>query len=156
MAASVTDSSCPCGRSHVAVSGSPALRFICHCTICQSVYRKPFADIVAIRAGQVETPIDRCVEFKRYKNPPALRRGVCSSCDNPVVAFLPLTPFFGLAFVPSANLPPGTWLPEPSLHVFYERRVSDVDDAVRKVSGFWPSQWEVTSRFVSGLLRAEF
>jgi hypothetical protein len=132
------------------------VRFICHCTICQTVYRKPFADIVAVKASQIATPIDRSVQVKKYKSPPALDRGVCSSCSNPVVAFLPLMPFFGLAFVPSANFPSGTRLPEPSEHVFYEKRVADVDDAIHKVSGFWPSQWGVTSRFFSGLLLPKF
>jgi hypothetical protein len=151
-----TDCSCPCGYSHVAVSGTPVLRFLCHCTICQSVYRKPFADVVVVRASQIATPIDHSIQVKRYKAPPALDRGVCSACSNPVVALLPLTPFFGLAFVPSANFPAEIRLPDPSVHVFYERRVADVDDAIRKVSGFWPSQWEVTSRFITGLLRSKF
>ena len=151
-----TDCSCPCGNSRIAVSGSPVVRFICHCTICQTVYRKPFADIVAVKANQIATPIDPSVQVKKYKSPPALNRGVCSSCSNPVVAFLPLTPFFGLAFVPSANFPSGTQLPQPSVHVFYEKRVADVGDAIHKVSGFWPSQWGVTSRFVSGLLLPKF
>ena len=65
-------------------------------------------------------------------------------------------PFFGLAFVPSANFPAGTRLPEPSVHVFYEKRIADIDDAIHKVSGFWPSQWGVTRRFISGLLLQNF
>ena len=65
---------------------------------------------------------------------------------------LPLAPMFGLAFVPAANYPEPSTLPAPALHSFYDRRVGDVDDALLKVSGYWASQWAVSSRFMRSLV----
>ncbi len=36
---------CSCGHSTFAVKGAPLLRFICHCEICQAIYKQPFADV---------------------------------------------------------------------------------------------------------------
>jgi hypothetical protein len=145
--------SCACGHGYVEVSGSPVLRFKCHCTICQSVYGKPFADIVALRSNQVARPVSPVLQFRRHRLPPAVSRGTCSSCNKPVVGFLPLAPFFGLAFVPAENFPASVTLPEAALHTFYDRRVADVHDELPKISGYWTSQWAVSSRFMCGLMR---
>jgi hypothetical protein len=61
--------SCPCGDSEVIVKNHPVIRFICHCKICQEVYRKPFADIVAVRSNQVINPR---IRFTKHRFPPAL------------------------------------------------------------------------------------
>ncbi len=127
------------------------LRFLCHCRICQSVYGKPYADIVAVRSTQVEKPLAPSIRFGKHRAPPAVSRGVCTACNAPVVGFLPLVPGFGLAFVPAANFPQSALLPAPQLHTFYHRRVADVADALPKVSGYWHSQWAVTRRFLAGL-----
>jgi len=147
-----TTCSCTCGEKAVLVKGSPVIRFICHCKICQKVYRKPFADIVAVRSSQIVKPIDSGIYFAKHRSPPAVNRGVCISCHNPVVAFLPLAPFFGLAFIPAFNFPEEAELPKPLLHSFYDRRVEDVDDDLPKFDGYWLSQWAVSSRFISAML----
>jgi hypothetical protein len=51
------------------------LRFFCHCTICQSVYRKPFADAVIVKAGAVEVERMELIEFKKHRPPPNVNRG---------------------------------------------------------------------------------
>ncbi len=144
---------CACGDGEVEVFGSPVLRFKCHCRICQSVYAKPFADIVAVRSNQVARPVSPALKFRKHRLPPAVSRGTCPSCNKPVVGFLPLAPFFGLAFVPAENFPASATLPEAELHTFYDRRVADVDDELPKISGYWTSQWAVSSRFLSALMR---
>ena len=45
------DCACLCGASRFAVDGDPIGRFLCHCTICQRVYRKPFADVTLFLGG---------------------------------------------------------------------------------------------------------
>ena len=147
-----TSCSCPCGKSKILITGSPVIKFICHCKICQEVYRKPFAEIVAVRSNQIAKPIDPAIQFTKHRYPPAVNRGVCPSCNNPVVALLPLAPSFGLAFIPAANFSEGFELPKPLLHSFYDRRVNDVDDLLPKVNGYWSSQWAVSSRFISAIL----
>jgi hypothetical protein len=142
--------SCPCGDSEVIVKNHPVIRFICHCKICQEVYRKPFADIVAVRSNQVINPR---IRFTKHRFPPAVNRGVCPSCNNPVVAFLPLAPVLGLAFIPAVNFFKEYELPKPVLHSFYDRRVVDVDDHLPKFNGYWQSQWAVASHLVSTILR---
>ena len=44
---------CRCGASQLLVTARPRVRYLCHCTICQAVYRKPYAVITALRAEDV-------------------------------------------------------------------------------------------------------
>jgi hypothetical protein len=56
-----------------------------------------------------------------------------------------------LAFVPSQNFPLPVELPAPDAHIFYDRRVADMADAVPKVSGYWASEAHVTRSLLAGL-----
>jgi hypothetical protein len=47
-------------------------------------------------------------------------------------------PFVSLAFVPVARYPKEIQLPEPAMHVYYESRITDVDDELPKYNK-WPS-----------------
>lgn len=145
--------SCSCGKSQVSVSGEPLLRFRCHCTICQAVYGKPYADIIAVKASQVSTPVDPRLVFKKLGSLPAVNRGVCPDCNKPVVGFLPLLPYFGIAFVPADNFAPDTILPQPAFHTFYDKRTEDVDNSYRKVSGYIASQWAVLHKVLVASFR---
>lgn len=146
-----TTCSCPCGESTFSLTGSPVLRFVCHCEICQKVYRKPYADLVLARLSQVVKPLDPGIQFAKHRPPPAVKRGLCPACKNPVLSLYALSPSLGMAFIPVCNLPEGMALPEPVLHAFYHRRVKDIDDDVLKVEGYWHSQWAISSRFLAGL-----
>lgn len=138
---------CPCGHTTIAFSGEPVLRVHCHCRICQKVYDADHADFVMLSARQIARPQASDIRYAKHRPPPAVRRGTCPNCEHPVVAWMPLAPFLGLAFVPTANLPAGVKLPEPALHSFYHRRVKHVQDDVPKVAGYWASQWAVVRRF---------
>ena len=145
---------CSCGESRFAVNGIPMTRLLCHCTICQSVYKRPFADVTAWWAGAITLPKSHSVQFKAYRAPPALRRGTCGTCGAPVVGFLRLAPFLQLAFVPSANFADQAALPNPAAHIFYHRRVTDASDNLPKVSGYWPSELTVTKLVVGSMFRS--
>ena len=132
--------SCPCGTSRFVIDGRALARFFCHCTICQSVYKQPYADVVALPSGAVLLPSDTHVKFKHYKSLLPLKRGTCPSCGAPAVAFMSLGPLKALAFVNQKNFEKPAELPEPSHHIFYHRRVTDIDDHLLKVSGYWPSE----------------
>ena len=144
---------CPCGQSKFAVSGTPALRFFCHCQICQSVYQQPYADVTAFWARAISLPDDHSIQFRRYRPPPALRRGTCPSCSAPVVGFLLLAPFVQLAFVPSRNFSVPAALPLPGAHIFYHRRIADAHDSLPKISGYWASEFAVTRMVMANTFR---
>lgn len=144
---------CACGQSTLAVNGTPALRLFCHCQICQAIYKQPYADVTAFWTGAISLPDDHSIQFRRYRPPPALRRGICPSCGAPVVGFLRLAPFVQLAFVPSRNFPAQAALPMPSAHIFYHRRISDVRDPLPKISGYWRSELAVTKMVLANAFR---
>jgi hypothetical protein len=143
---------CPCGKSTVYVSGPPIGRFLCHCQICQSIYKQPFADVITFWASAVSLPREDSVKFKRYRPPPALRRGTCASCSSPVAGFLRVAPFMRLAFVPSRNFPASAGLPLPSTHIFYHRRLGDALDSLPKISGYWSSELAVAKIVLGSML----
>jgi hypothetical protein len=145
------DCACPCGASRFTVAGSPIGRFFCHCTICQTVYGKPFADVTYFWAESVALPADQSIDFRRYRPPPALRRGICAKCANPVVGFLRLVPGLTLAFAPSQNFPRPAELPAPDSQIFYDRRVADVADPIPKLEGYWASQTHITRKVFGDL-----
>jgi len=147
------DCACPCGASRFSVSGNPIGRFFCHCTICQKVYRKPFADVTYCRAAAVDVPADRPVEFRCYRPPRGVRRGICNRCDNPVAAFLTMVPGVNVGFVSSQNFSRPAELPTPDGHIFYHWRVADIADSVPKLSGSLASQSHVALRVFADLFR---
>jgi hypothetical protein len=126
------------------VTGVPLTRFYCHCLICQSVYREPFADVTAWWGNDVDLPGTHPIQFKRYRPPPALRRGLCSACGQPAIGLLTLLPFVTLAFIPARNFTDQGALPPVTAHIFYHRRIRDMADDVPKYSGYWASELAVT------------
>lgn len=147
------DCACVCAASRFTVAGEPIGRFFCHCTICQRLYRKPFADVTYFWAGSITLLDNQPIEFRGYRPPPALSRGICARCGNPVVGFLRLAPGFTIAFVPSQNFPRPVELPAPDRHIFYHRRVADIADSVPKLEGYWASEAHITRTVFADLFR---
>lgn len=83
---------------------------------------------------------------------PALNRGVCTACGSPVLALTPGPAAIGLAFVPARTFDDPSELPSATQHIFYDRRVADIDDALPKVSGYWRSELAVGGLVGRGLL----
>ena len=142
---------CPCGASRFVVDGDPIGRFLCHCTICQRLYAKPYADVTCFWAKSISLAQADAVAFRRHRAPPALRRGACRECGAPVINLLGPHPI-AVAFAPAHTFENRDALPRPSMHIFYERRVADVPDSIPKVSGYWPSEISVTRMIFGGLL----
>ena len=148
-----TRCSCACGESQLALEAKPLVRFYCHCTICQMLYQEPFADVTAFRVKQIDFQKQASIKFKRFRLPPALNRGICQSYNRPLVGLLRLAPFLRLAFVPTKNIPNELSFVEPSLHLFYHRRNSEVDDQLPKYCGYWKSETAISARIISALIR---
>jgi hypothetical protein len=145
------DCACLCGASHFTAHGDPIGRFFCHCSICQKVYGKPFADVTYFWANSVTLLDNQPIAFRRHRAPPAMRRGTCAKCGNPVVSLLGFPRSLALAFIPSQNFPEAGDLPAPHAHIFYDRRVADISDGVPKVRGYWASEAYVTRSLLAGL-----
>ncbi len=144
---------CPCGESTFVIKSKPLIRFYCHCTICQSLYKKPFVDVSALWAGNVELPENHNLHFGKYRLPPALSRGICKSCSSPVVGFLRLAPFVRLAFFPSRSVEDESSLRDSQGHIFYHRCLAESGDALPKFSGYWKSELAVTSMLIGSMLK---
>jgi hypothetical protein len=69
------------------------------------------------------------------------------------VEFMTLAPFVRISFVPTRNILDTQKLPPPSAHIFYHRRVKDIEDSVPKITGYWSSELAVTRQILASLLR---
>lgn len=145
---------CACGATSAHIHGAPIARFFCHCTICQSLYKQPWADVMVFRPNAITIAEPHKLAFRRYRSLPALNRGVCTACGAPVVALTPGPSALGLAFVPSRTFENPGELPPAMQHIFYDRRIADVDDSLPKVSGYWRSEFAVGGMVGRGLLAA--
>ncbi len=103
-------------------------------------------------AKDVTLPEEASVDYQKYRPPPAVQRGKCSACSGPAIELLQLPLMPALTIVPSVIVGDQTILPKPSLHIFYHRRVADVDDGIVKYSGYWRSQMAFGKHFISSLI----
>lgn len=143
---------CSCGETTFSVQGVPLLRAYCHCTICQEFNQAPFSDISIYRAKDVVLPSPESLEYKAYRPPPAVQRGKCKTCDTPAVEVMQIFPLPKLVIVPTENLHKDC-IVEPSLHMFYNSRVSDIEDELPKFSGYLKSQIAFGHKLVVSMLR---
>ncbi len=143
---------CSCGETQFSVKGLPLLRGYCHCTICQEFNQAPFADISIYRAKDVVLPDPESLEYRAYRPPPAVQRGKCRTCETPAVEVMQIFPLPKLVIVPTENLHEDSVV-EPSLHTFYNSRVSDIEDDLPKVSGYLKSQIAFGHKLVASLIR---
>ncbi len=126
---------CSCGACKITLSKRPADAFYCHCSVCQKVYQKPFADVTVSPLRNVTITGDTPLTFGTYKPFPNIARGVCPHCKDPVIAKASYGPGLSVAFIPRAALTVSENLPPPSRHVFYATRTADVDDDLPKHMG---------------------
>ncbi|MDC0743576.1 GFA family protein [Polyangium mundeleinium] len=137
---------CECGACQFEVGAAPAVRFFCHCTICQAYNGKPFADVTVLRAKHVEVNDWSQIAFKKYRPPPNINRGLCKTCGKPAIEYVGFGPA-KIIFVPSINFKRQELLPPPVMHIFYHRRLNDAADDLPKYSGYLRSQMAVGGRF---------
>ncbi|MEO0616090.1 MAG: hypothetical protein AAFY69_08130 [Pseudomonadota bacterium] len=130
---------CTCGAVSIAISAAPRFRVLCHCSICRAFNNDTHADILVYSAPNVEPHEPGTIAFKRWRPPPNVRRGVCVSCGQPALERFKAPPFMNLTMIPTPMV--AAPVPEPAAHIFYDKRVADVDDALPKHEGYWASQW---------------
>lgn len=132
--------SCRCGRTQFEITGEPRLRMLCHCTICQRFNQAAYADVLVFKSTQVNAPDLSTVEFKTYKAPPNVQRGICRHCQQPAIEVFDMPLFPKLTMVPAGMFAGDAGLPAPVAHMFYEHRQQDANDDLPKKTGFLSSQ----------------
>ena len=143
---------CSCGQSRFALSRAPTRRFLCHCTICQSVYKAPYADAMITNAATVAIDPQSRLAFHHLNGSKSIDRGICESCGTPTIAFMRLAPGIRLGFVPSGTIAGQAGLPDPAMHIFYESRSTDVADSLPKYDTPARSMRACLWPFVAGLI----
>jgi hypothetical protein len=143
---------CECQKSRFAIDAKPLARAFCHCTICQQFNDAPYSDVVVVKGSGVTMDDAHKIEFKSYASPPIVKRGKCSECGKPAIEFFRIPPFPQYAIIPSAAFSDTAALPNPQMHIFYDRRVADINDPLPKHSGYFPSQLA----FMGCLIRGSF
>lgn len=130
---------CTCGD--VAFEAErPLMRAFCHCSICKTYHGRDFADFTVFSTRRFQQTADGPVTYKALKQPPLLRRGHCDRCAAPILEKLFIPGLPRMMLIPTRWLSSAEQLPEPSLHMFYDLRVSDHDDGLPKAKGYLPSQ----------------
>ena len=142
---------CPCGSTKFYLKKLPFVRFYCHCEICQKLYNSAYNDVVVIKSKNVVLK-QNGVQFKKYRKPPALDRGICEQCKKPVAGFFRGIPGLRLAFINADNILDKSSLPRPLGHIFYHRKKEYVEDELPKFSGYWRSQIKVCQWIMTKLL----
>ena len=146
------NSQCECGEARFNVSGKPLMRAFCHCTICQTFNQAAYSDITLFRARDVIMPQQNSVEYKAYASPKIIQRGKCVSCGKAAIEYLKLPLMPKLFVVPTNNIADKRFVPEPSLHVFYDTRVSDIEDNLPKHSGYLKSQLAFSHKLMASFI----
>jgi hypothetical protein len=143
---------CSCNTVELQLTARPLFRAYCHCNTCQQYTGREYSDVSIFRAASVGMSDESSVEFKAYQKPPVVQRGKCINCRGATheKVSMPLMP--DLVIVASDLLPEKLRV-EPSMHIFYHRRVNDVADSVRKHSGFMKSQLAFMSKLFGALWR---
>lgn len=143
---------CECGSTQFSIHAKPLIRIFCHCTNCQEFNDAAFADISIFKSKDIQFSDKHKVNFKKYKAPPAVRRGKCATCNKPIIEFLDLPVLPMLTIVPSENIPLGEFLLEPSIHVFYHSRIAEINDSLPKHSGYLKSQIALSAKLIPTML----
>lgn len=150
--ANLSNCQCSCGETRFSIVGPPLLRAYCHCNICQSFNQAPFADITLFHTKNVIKPADNHIQFKSHKFPPVLKRGHCSHCGDGAIEYLNVPVMPEVVIVPSAMIQDKAFTPKPCLHMFYDKRVNDIQDSLPKHSGYLKSELAFGQKVLMALL----
>jgi len=141
----VESAHCTCGSNHLEISEPVIVRAYCHCSFCQEYNNAPFSDVCVFYARAVTSFDDSKINYRYFKKPRLVHRGSCIECNAAVLekVNVPLMP--KLIVVPSSNIKNSDFIPSPSMHIFYNTRVADIDDDLKKYHGFAASQRALSS-----------
>lgn len=146
---------CECGTCVIEAEQIPTVRFNCHCTICQSFTGKAYSDVMILPASRAVIKNEGFITYKKYKKfrfpPPNLNRGRCKTCGFPFVETWGVGPMKVLLFIRAVTCERQDLLPQTEAHLFYERRVADMNDGLPRYEGYFPSQWATAKMIMRAL-----
>jgi len=131
---------CSCGAIKVQIKSAPLVRLFCHCSICQSLYSKGYADDIILLANEVTVENSASVTYKKHTSFFPIHRGECKHCKSPVIAFSSLIPFIKLAITPTRFYSKQTKLPNSVAHLFYRNNKLPMNDSLPKYNDYLLSQ----------------
>lgn len=136
---------CSCGRCEVTIEQPPITRFHCHCSICRKLYQSDYADVVVVSPSAMTISAQSDIHYHKYRSFPAVRRGTCKHCHEPVVGTL-----MGLlAFVPGRNYRDPQALPELKGRIFADQNIAE--DDIPGACNYWQSQWLASRLIMRGM-----
>ncbi len=144
------EASCSCCSNTYIINNTPIARFICHCTICQEYTGQAYNDVTVLVKPDVSELTLMRTKFRRWKLPPNINRGLCKRCNKPSIE---MAIGGNLILVPTSNYTDIAALPEPSMHLFYNRRVKDMKDDLPKYNGFVQSQAMIVKTLAQGMIK---
>lgn len=144
------EGSCSCCSNTYTINHIPIARFICHCTICQEYTGQAYNDVTVLLKPDVSELNLMCTNFRRWKLPPNISRGLCKRCNKPSIE---MAMGDNLVLVPTNNYSDIAALPEPTMHLFYNRRVEDIEDNLPKYNGFVQSQAMIVKTLAQGMFQ---
>lgn len=144
------EGSCSCYSNTYTINHTPVGRFICHCTICQEYMGQAYNDVTVLLKSDVSELNLTSTKFRRWKLPPNISRGLCKRCHKPSIE---MAMGSNLVLVPTNNYPDIAALPEPTMHLFYNRRVEDINDDLPKYEGFVKSQTMMVKALAQGMYK---
>ena len=142
------EGSCSCCSNTYTINHAPMARFICHCKICQEYTGQAYNDITVLLKPDVSELNLMRTKFRRCKLPPNISRGLCKRCNKPSIE---MAMGGNLVLIPTNNYPDIAALPEPTMHLFYNRRVEDINDDLPKYKGFAQSQAMIVKTLAQGM-----
>lgn len=145
---------CECGQTQVQLAKPPMLRFHCHCTICQDLYKQPFSDVTVMWGKHAKLIQGEHIEYRRPGL--LLKRGVCTQCEQPIFATMTLLPGLKLAFIPASRYEDQAVLPKASAHIFYHRSESEMKDGLLQVKGFIKSELVISWLIIKSAIAQVF
>lgn len=146
-------SACQCGETKLNITGKAISRGYCHCLICQEFNQAPYSDVAIFYADDVEIP-DEKIEFVKFgESATALPRGKCKACGKPVVEKMKIPGLPAMVFIPAETFTDADAIPAPALHMFYHRRVEDMQDKLPKYSGSLGSQLGFMRQLLPAMLK---
>lgn len=148
-----TNAGCTCGHVTFNLLGQSVFRAFCHCTICQKFNNAAYADVSVFRLKDVVKPPAEAVEFSAHTFPPILQRGKCKKCGSAAIEYLQIPAAPKLILVPTRNIIDQSMISKPAMHIFYDRKIADVEDDLPKHSGYLKSQLAFTSKLIASLLK---
>jgi len=144
---------CCCGAIKVQIKPVPLVRLFCHCSICQSISNKGYADDIILLAKDVTVENSASVIYKKHTSFFPIHRGECKYCKSPVISFSSLIPFVKLAITPTCFYSAQTQLPNSAAHVFYRHNKISINDPLPKYNDYLSSQINTIKYVLYGLIK---